>query len=39
MGRVAAGQPIEAVENPETISLGELPVPRTYLSFRSKARV
>lgn len=23
MGRIAAGQPIEAVENPETISLGD----------------
>src|SRR5215475_5647388 len=24
MGRIAAGQPIEAVENPETISLGDI---------------
>ena len=23
MGRIAAGQPVEAIENPETISLGE----------------
>jgi len=38
MGRIAAGQPIEAVQNPETISLADFVVERSFCA-RSARRV
>ena len=36
MGRIAAGQPIEAVENPETISLGDITLPKDVFVLQVK---
>ena len=34
LGRIAAGQPIEAIETPETISLGDITAPKMFSCCR-----